>query len=98
MVRHIFIAPVKDGVSAELLEKKMEEMRGLKEQVPEIDALSVAQATGWVGVANAVVMVADLRDKDAFDALIQSPAHTEISSKAAEAFDTARFVAVQVEY
>lgn len=57
MIRHIFKALVKAGVSEELLRRKMDEMRSLKSKVPEIEALMVGKSTGWVGIEHAVVMV-----------------------------------------
>ena len=98
MIRHIFIAPVKEGVSEELLSRKMDELRSLKSKVPEVEALMVGKSLGWIGMEHAVVMVVELKDKSAFNALMQSQAHIEISQKADEAFDTSGFVASQVEF
>lgn len=98
MVKHIFIATIKDGVSNELLNKQIEEMRGLKDSIPEIENIIVEKNTGWVGMANAVTMIIDLKDKEAFDALIQSPARLKVSKKADETFDTSNIIISQIEY
>ena len=49
MVRHIFIATIKDGVSEEIVNQKMEEMRAMKESVSEIESIMVGRSLGWVG-------------------------------------------------
>ena len=50
------------------------------------------------GAANIVTMVIDLKDRNAFDTLMASPAHIEVGNKAAEAFETDNFVISQIEY
>lgn len=98
MVRHIFIATIKEGVSDEIVNQKMEEMRAMKDSVPEIESIMVGRSLGWVGAANTVTMVIDLKDRNAFDTLMASPAHIEVGNKAAEAFETDNFVISQIEY
>lgn len=51
MVRHIFIATIKEGVSDEIVNQKMEEMRAMKESVSEIESIMVGRSLGWVGAA-----------------------------------------------
>ena len=70
MVRHIFIATIKDGVSEEIVNQKMEEMRAMKDSVLEIESIMVGRSLGWVGAANTVTMVIDLKDRNAFDTLM----------------------------
>lgn len=97
MIRHIFMCTIKDGVSDEAVEKKMAEMRGMKDSVPEIEAITVARNLGWAGPDNVVTMLVDLKDKAAFEVLMASKAHTEAAEKAAEAFRTDNFVLAQIE-
>lgn len=97
MIRHIFMCTIKEGVSDEMVEKKMAEMRGMKDRVPEIEAITVARNLGLAGPDNAVTMVVDLKDKAAFEALMASEAHTEVAAKAGEAFRTDNFVLAQIE-
>lgn len=97
MIRHIFMCTIKDGVSDEAVEKKMAEMRGMKDSVPEIEAITVARNLGWAGPDNVVTMLVDLKDKAAFEVLMASKAHTEVGEKAAEAFRTDNFVLAQIE-
>lgn len=97
MIRHIFMCTIKDGVSDEVVEKKMAQMRGMKDSVPEIEAITVARNLGLAGPENVVTMVVDLKDKAAFEALMASKAHTEVAAKADEAFRTDSFVLAQIE-
>ena len=72
MIRHIFMYTIKDGVSDEVVERKMAEMRAMKDSVPEIEFITVQRNLGWVGPDNVVTMIIDLKDKAAFDALMAS--------------------------
>lgn len=97
MIRHIFMCTIKEGVSDEVVEKKMAEMRGMKDSVPEIEAITAARNLGLAGPSNVVTMIVDLKDKAAFEALMASKAHTEVAAKADEAFRTDSFVLAQIE-
>ena len=48
----------------------MEEMRAMKDSVLEIESIMVGRSLGWVGAANTVTMVIDLKDRNAFDTLM----------------------------
>lgn len=97
MIRHVFIAPVKNGVPAELLEARIAQMRGLATAVDGIEGFALGRNLALLAPLDAVVMVVDLADRAAFDALIASPLHQEISASAAEAFDVEHFSITQVE-
>ena len=97
MIRHIFMCTIKDGVTDEVVERKMAEMRAMKDTVPEIETITVRRSLGWAGPDNMVTMIIDLKDRAAFDALLASQAHTEVAAKADEAFRTDRFVLAQIE-
>ena len=36
MIRHIFIAPIKDGISEEKLNKEISLLKAMKDNIPEI--------------------------------------------------------------
>ena len=97
MIRHTFIATIKEGTPDEIINRKMKEMRNLKQEVPAINAISVDKNLGWIGPSNCITMIIDLDDKEAFDLLMGSPAHLRISEKADEAFDTSNFIVSQIE-
>ena len=98
MVKHIFMAPIKEGANDEKIEEMMDFMRTLKADVPEIETQIVARNTGWAGIANAVTMVIDLKDKAALDSLMGSAAHTAVAARAGEVFDINEFIVSQIEY
>ena len=55
MIRHIFMCTIKDGVSDELVEKKMAEMRAMKDGVPDgiqIPGIEIYHAVFVGGVRN----------------------------------------------
>ena len=97
MIRHIFMATAKEGTPDEVINRKMDEMRAMKDSVPAIQAITVARNLGWAGPANVVTMIVDVKDKAGFDALLASPAHCEVADKAVEAFRTDNFVMAQIE-
>ncbi len=49
MYRHIFMAEFKDDVSEDIRRKEIEDMKRMKEKIPEIVELEVSRTTGWVG-------------------------------------------------
>lgn len=98
MIRHIFIAPVKKGISEEKVNEKISAMKELKNQVPGIIQLTVGKNTGWLGMANAVSMVIDVKDKVDFDAFLSHPYHVHIGEAADDVFDISGFVISQIEY
>jgi len=97
MIRHIFIATIKEGIADDVIETKMAEMRVMKDSVPEIENIWVGRSLGLAGPADTVSMVVDVKDKAAFEALLASEAHTNVAGKAGEAFRTDTFVLSQIE-
>lgn len=98
MIRHIFIAPVKQGISDDKVDEKLSTMRGIKDHVPGIVSLTVGRNTGWVGISNAVSMVIDVEDKAAFNTFMSHPYHVAIGEAAGDVFDTNGFIISQIEY
>lgn len=98
MLRHVFIINVKEGISDDVVERKMAEMRAMKEKETVIDNIMVGRTRGLFGRSDAVMMVIDLKDKATFDVLIRSRTHTDIAEKAEEAFDMQSADIAQIEY
>ncbi|MGP0689625.1 Dabb family protein [Priestia aryabhattai] len=98
MIRHIFIAPIKEGITEEKVNEKIAIMKEIENQVPGIIQLTVGKNTGWLGVANAVSMIIDVKDKAVFDAFLSHPYHVHIGETADDVFDTSGFVISQIEY
>ena len=87
MIRHIFIATIKEGVTDSEIQKEMELMRSMKNELPEIKEIIVEKSTGWIGLS-----------KQDFDKVIQSVAHQKVSATAPDFFRTDNFILTQVEY
>ncbi|RAS85714.1 Dabb family protein [Priestia endophytica] len=98
MIRHIFIAPIKEGISEEKVNEKISAMKEIKNQVSGIIQLTVGKNTGWLGMANAVSMVIEVKDKADFDAFLSHPYHVHIGETADDVFDISGFVISQTEY
>lgn len=96
MIRQIFIAPVKEGATEEAVQKRIEEMRKLPEHVPGIESITVDKALGLYGISNAVVMNIDLKDMDAWNALLSDEYHTWLGNTAGQYFDVEGFIAAQL--
>ena len=50
MIRHIFIAPIKDGISEEKLNKEISLLKAMKDNIPEIINLTIGKNTAISGV------------------------------------------------
>lgn len=98
MLRHVFIINVKEGTPDDVVEQKMAEMRAMKEKETVIENIMVGRTCGLIGRSDAVMMVVDLKDKVAFDILMQSHTHIDIAKKAEEAFDVQSADVAQIEY
>ena len=48
MIRHIFIAPINEGVTEEKVNERVSSIRLLSEQVPEIIQLTVGEIWGYM--------------------------------------------------
>ena len=48
MIRHIFIATIKEGVTDSEIQKEMELMRSMKNELPEIKEIIIEKSTGWI--------------------------------------------------
>ena len=75
MIRHIFIATIKEGVTDSEIQKEMELMRSMKNELPEIKEIIIEKSTGWIGLSDVVTMTIDVESKQDFDKVIQSVAH-----------------------
>jgi Stress responsive A/B Barrel Domain. len=98
MIRHIFIATIKPNVSDIELEKTIQNMRNLKEKVPEIKHITVGRSLGLLGSNDTVSMIVDLENRADFNRFINSEAHQQISATAGEVFKTDNFVISQIEF
>ncbi len=101
MIRHIFIAPIKEGITQDMLDKEISLMKAMKDNIPDIIDLTIGKNTGWTGGENAVTMVVDLKDKEAFDRYMAHPYHAFINSingTPDDCFIQSGFYSCQIEY
>lgn len=99
MIRHIFIGTFKDGISDEIKQKELSDMKAMKDKIPGIMAQEVDFSTGWAGSQNQIVMTVDFAEKSDFDVYMTHPYHMDYIAKTGEEyFDTSTFVAAQFEF
>lgn len=99
MIRHIFIGTFKDGISDEIKQKELSDMKAMKDKIPGIMAQEVGFSTGWTGSQNQIVMTVDFAEKSDFDVYMTHPYHMDYIAKTGEEyFDTSTFVAAQFEF
>lgn len=99
MIRHIFIGTFKDGISDEIKQKELADMKAMKDKIPGIVAQEVGFSTGWEGRENQIVMTVDFATKSDFDVYMTHPYHMDYIAKTGDMyFDTSTFVAAQFEF
>lgn len=96
MLRHIFIATIKEGVADEQVNKVISNMQAMEKSVPVIKSINVGRSLGLVGPSDTVTMVIDLENEADFQTLLNSPEHHELSAHAGEVFRTDNFVLSQI--
>lgn len=75
----------------------MSQMRALKEYIPELKSIVVGKALGWYGVKDAVVLVAELSNKNDWEAFVNNEYHKELGKTDSEYFDVENFICTQLE-
>lgn len=96
MIRHIFIGMFKDGISEEIKQKELADMKAMEEKIPGIAAQEVGFSTGWNGPKNQIVMTVDFENKEDFDVYMTHPYHADyIKQTGTDYFDTSSFVSAQ---
>ena len=99
MIRHIFIGTFKEGISDEIKQKELADMKAIKDKIPGIVAQEVGFSTGWAGPENQIVLTVDFATKEDFDLYMAHPYHMEYIDKTGTMyFDRSTFVAAQFEF
>lgn len=99
MIRHIFIGTFREGISDEIKEKELSDMKAMRDRIPGIAAQEVGFSTGWAGPKNQIVMTVDFAAKTDFDRYMTHPYHMDYIAKTGELyFDTSTFVSAQFEF
>ena len=63
MLRHVFIINVKEGISDDVVEQKMAEMRAMKEIETVIEDITVGRTRGLFGRPDAVMWLSILKTR-----------------------------------
>lgn len=71
-------------------------MRDLVKNVPELKSLTVEKSTGWIGIQDAVVLIAEINSKDDWDRFISNEYHTELGKTDSLYFETDKFICAQI--
>lgn len=96
MIRHIFMGRFKPGISQQVKDKELEDMKLMKKEIPGIVNQSIGFTTGWVGMEDGIVMTVDFISKEDFDAYMTHPYHIDyISQTGRDLFDTDSFAVAQ---
>lgn len=100
MIRHIFMGTFKEGISQEIKDKELVDMKAMKDKIPGVADLKVGFSTGWVGGnADRIVMTVDFEKKEDFEVYMNHPYHVDyIDKTGTEYFDRETFVVAQIEF
>ena len=86
MIRHIFMGTFKTGLSEGIKQKLLSDMKEMKEKIPGIVTLEAGFSTGWTGKENQILVTADVKTKENFDAYMAHPYRRDYITKTAEEY------------
>ena len=75
------MAEFQDDVSEAIRQKEIEELRAIKDKIPNIIDVQVNRTVGWVGKKDLIMMTVDVASKADFDAFQAHPYHAEYISE-----------------
>ncbi len=81
MFRHLFMAEFKDDVSEEIRRKEIDDLRAMKDKIPNILDVQANRTVGWIGKKDLITMTVDVASKEDFDAFQAHPYHAEYISE-----------------
>ncbi|WP_105956918.1 hypothetical protein [Apilactobacillus quenuiae] len=96
MIKQIFIAPLRENIDNNIINKVINEMRNMKSKNKNILNINVNKSLDIMGIKNAIVMIIDLKDKTSLIELLNSNLHKEISNKVSKIIKTEDIVTVQI--
>ena len=99
MFRHLFMAEFKDDVSEEIRRKEIDDLRAMKDKIPNILDVQANRTVGWIGKKDLIMMTVDVASKEDFDAFQAHPYHAEyISETGIKYCKPDSFVVGQIEF
>lgn len=84
MVRHIFMAAVKENVTPEKIDEIVKGLQALKFKYPSLQA---GVNLGWFNPKTHITLTVDFKDKNEFEGFINSPEHTHIVNTYLDCYD-----------
>ncbi|RAS77272.1 Dabb family protein [Priestia endophytica] len=97
MIRHIFTASIKQGVTEEKLDGLLNAYRSLSEKVPETIQLTVGKNLGWYDTKITMALVADFENEEKWKNFMKNPDHLHIGETAATFLELSSIVVAQIE-
>jgi hypothetical protein len=95
MIRHIFMASIKQGTTKEQLDELINAYHSLSKKVPEIVQLTVGKNLGWYDEKVSMALVADFENEENWKIFMENQDHLNIGEKAFMLFDPTSIVVVQ---
>lgn len=97
MYRHVFIGVIKPGVSEEKILERINVMKAVTESVAEVKNAAVGRNVGWFNPQDAILLISDFENQEAFNAFILSEPHQQLGAVAGEVFDMDASTAYQIQ-
>ena len=98
MVRHVFMFKFKPGVTEEQMNDFAREMNALKGKLPGVIDLHAGKNLQWSSDKIDMVVIADVPDKETWDAYLNHPLHLELAGRYFPLFDMETVNGVQLVY
>lgn len=97
MYRHIFNGVVKEGISEEIIEARLDALQVLK-TLPQAKSVTIGRNLKWYTPQEVLIVIADFETKSDWEAFVASPEHMALNEVASEVFDLEKSSGYQVEY
>lgn len=97
MYKHIFNGVVKEGVSEEAINARLNALQELK-NIPQAKSVTIGRNLKWYMPQEVLIVVADFENKADWEAFLASPEHTALNQIASEVFDLEKSSGYQIEY
>ncbi len=97
MYRHIFNGVVKEGISEETIEARLDALQVLK-TLPQAKSVAIGRNLQWYTPQEVLIVIADFKNKSDWEAFVTSAEHTALNKVASEVFDLEKSCGYQIEY
>ena len=97
MYKHVFIGVIKEGVDDAKINERIEMMRAIKEEVPQVIGFAVGRNLGWLMPKDAIILTFNFNSREDLQAFIDCDAHQKVGAVAGEVFDMEASMAFQIK-